>query len=467
MPKNHRRAEGDALIHDLTVGSVSKKLLVFAFPLFLSGLLQTAYNMVDMIVVGHYVGNAGLSAVATGGDVLIFLTFVASGFSNAGQVLIAQFIGADRRDLVGRLIGTIFSFLLICSVALTALCLLLQNQVISWMQVPEVAEGHALHYIVTCACGLVFIYGYNIVSAILRGMGNSKHPFIFIGIAAVTNIVLDLLFVAVFHWDVFGVALATVISQALSFILSLVFLYRRREEFCFDFKLRSFRIDSELFPKYIKLGLPMMLQLAGISFSKLFITSWVNSYSVITSSLNGISNKLYSLAQAYNAAIQTACASMIAQTLSAGKLDRIPKIIRSAMIMALTLTGLVIIALLVFPEAIFNIFTTDEDVLEMALGGFVPVLILMFLAAALRAPMLGLINGSGRSKLNLAIGLIDGIIMRIGLALLMGLTFNMGVYGFWYGSSISGFVPFVIGGVYFISGRWKRGDYLPHEARRE
>lgn len=451
------RAEGgkNTLINDLTAGNVSRQLISFAAPLFLSGLLQTAYNAADMVIVGHFVGSAGLSAASTGGDVLIFLTFAAIGFSNAGQILISQFIGAERHDLVGRLIGTIFSFLLICSLVLTALCLLLRNQIIVWMQVPPEAALYSYHYVLTCTCGLFFIYGYNIVSAILRGMGNSRHPFLFISVAAVTNIALDLLFVAVFHWAVFGAALATVISQGVSFIWALFFLYRRREEFCFDFRLNSFRIDRELFPRYIRLGVPMMIQMAGITFSKLFISSWVNSYGVTASALNGIGNKLYTLTTAYSSAIQTSSASMIAQNLGARKHERVSKVIWTALIIGTAFAFAISLATILFPRAAFGMFTSDEAVLEMAVSGYIPVIVILYIGGALRAPMVGLINGSGNSRMNLAIAVLDGIVVRIGLALILGLVCGMGVYGFWYGSSISGFIPFLLGGFYFLSGKWK------------
>ena len=192
--------QSNALIRDLTTGSVSRQLITFATPLFLSSLLQTVYSMVDMIVVGQFVGSIGLSAVSVGSEILNVLMFVAMGFSNAGQIIISQFIGAERRDDVRRLIGTLFSFLLLCAVALTVVCLIIRAQLLAWVNVPAEALEQASAYVTTCICGLVFVYGYNLVSAILRGMGDSRHPFLFVAIASVINLALDLLFIAVFHW---------------------------------------------------------------------------------------------------------------------------------------------------------------------------------------------------------------------------------------------------------------------------
>lgn len=453
------KREEKTLINDLTTGSVPRQLILFATPLVLSGLLQTVYNMVDMVVVGQFVGSAGLSAVSIGTDVLHFLTFIAMGFSNAGQVIISQFIGAGQRERVSKLIGTMFTFLLSCALVMSAVCLLLSENILVWIQVPPEAMGHARGYVVTCMVGLVFIYGYNLVSAILRGMGDSKHPFLFIAVAAVLNLVLDLLFVAVFHWGAFGAALATVIGQGVSFLWALLFLYRRKEAFGFDFKAKSFRIDRDVFRPLIKLGIPMVLQSAAVSFSKLYVNAWVNSYGVIASAVTGVGNKLQTVTNLFAQAFSTAGGSMIAQNIGAEKYERVPHIIGTAIVM----DGVVSLALaaitLLFPRAVFGLFTSEAEVLEVAMT-YIPVALLGYLGCVLRSPMFSLINGSGNAKLNLFVALLDGVIARIGFALLLGLTMGMGVHGFWYGDVLAGFVPFFIGGVYYLTGKWKTRKYI-------
>ena len=200
------------LAKDLTAGNVTRTMLAFAAPLFLSSLLQTTYNMTDMIIVGRFVGKEGLAAVSIGGDVLIFMSFVAMGFSNAGQVIISQFTGAGQHEKVSRLIGTMFTFLLGCAILFSVGGLFFQNTLLTWLNTPREAFAFTKSYTDVCLTGLFFIYGYNAVGAILRGMGDSKHPFYFIAIATMLNVLLDLLFVIVFKWAIFGVALTTVIS---------------------------------------------------------------------------------------------------------------------------------------------------------------------------------------------------------------------------------------------------------------
>ena len=221
----------DTLIRDLTQGSVTRLLLIFAFPLLCSNLLQTVYNMVDMIVIGQFVGREGLSAVSIGGDVLHFLTFLVMGFSNAGQVILSQYIGAGNRDRIRGTIGTMFTVTFIGAVGLTIVCYLGLDAFLHAMNTPAECFDYARQYGLTCVLGLVFIYGYNLVSAILRGMGDSKHPFIFIAVATVVNLVLDLVFVAGLGMGPFGAALATVIGQGVSFLWAIFYLYRHKESF--------------------------------------------------------------------------------------------------------------------------------------------------------------------------------------------------------------------------------------------
>lgn len=207
-----------AIGQDLTVGSIPQKLLLFSAPLMLSNLLQIVYNLVDMAVVGRFVGSAGLSAVVNGGDVVTLATTLCMGFAAAGQILIAQYVGQKKPERVSRTIGTLFTFMTLLALAMTAAGLLLSDWLLSVIRVPPEAVVQAKDYTVVCFCGMCFIFGYNEVSAILRGMGDSRHPMIFVAVAALTNLLLDLLFVAGFGWNVRGAAFATVIGQGLSFI---------------------------------------------------------------------------------------------------------------------------------------------------------------------------------------------------------------------------------------------------------
>ena len=445
----------DSLVRDLTQGSVTRLLLIFAFPLLCSNLLQTVYNMVDMIVIGRFVGREGLSAVSIGGDVLHFLTFLVMGFSNAGQVILSQYIGAGNRDRIRGTIGTMFTVTFICAIVLTIVCYFGLDAFLTAMNTPAECFDYARQYGMTCVLGLVFIYGYNLVSAILRGMGDSKHPFIFIAVATVVNLVLDLVFVALLGMGPFGAALATVIGQGVSFLWALFYLYRHKEAFGFDFRPASFRPDPEVLPKLIQLGLPMILQSAAINFSMLFVNSYINSYGVVASAVTGVGNKLGSITAVVTNALSTAGSSMVGQNLGAEKYHRVPKIIGVSMVIDLAFAALLSFLTICFPRNIFGLFNDDPQVLDMAMS-YIPVAVLLYVGFAMRSPFFALINGSGNAKLNLIVGLLDGVICRVGLAMLMGLAMGLGIMGFWLGNAFAGYMPFLIGGVYFLTGKWKR-----------
>lgn len=183
------------LIADFTTGNVNRQLVSFAMPMFLSHLLQIVYNMADMIIVGQTLGKVGLSAISVGGDIMNCMTFIAMGFSSAGQVLIAQYIGAKQHDKLSRFVATMSAALFGFACCVTGIGLLFRREIMELMHTPPEAFAEALSYAGISMAGIIFVYGYNAVSAILRGMGDAKHPFYFISLAALLNIVLDVIFV--------------------------------------------------------------------------------------------------------------------------------------------------------------------------------------------------------------------------------------------------------------------------------
>ena len=445
----------EKIIRDLTKGSVPGTLLRFSLPLFMSGLLQMVYNMVDMIVVGRFVGTRGLSAVSIGGEMLQLITFVAMGFSNAGQILISRYVGEDRRDKVGQMVGTLFTLLMSLAVAITVVFLFTYKGIINWLNTPEDIWEYTRQYSVTCVYGIVFIYGYNLVSAILRGMGDSKHPFQFIAIASVINVILDVLFVGPLGMGPRGAALATVIGQAVSFLFALRLLYREREQTGFDFRPEHFRVYPLVARPLILLGIPMVIQSAAVTFSMLFVNSYVNTYGTVAVAVTGVARKLEGMIGVVSQAIASAGGAMIAQALGAGKASRVPKIVLNALWIVAIPASIFAVITGLRPQWLFGLFSNDPDVLAMAIV-YIPVAMIQYLGATLRPANFALINGSGNSRLNLLVALLDGIVCRIGLALLLGVTFGMGIMGFWLGNAFAGLVPFLIGGTYLLSGLWRK-----------
>lgn len=442
---------------NFTEGNVMKQLLIFSTPLFLSNLLQLAYNMIDMIIVGRVMGKTGISAVSVGGDIANFLTFLAMGFSNAAQVIIAQMIGAGEHRKIAKFVASMYSFLTLCAVALSVVCLVLRNPILKIMNTPAESYEQALGYATVCIAGLVFIYGYNMVSALLRGMGDSIHPFVFISMAAVINTALDVLLVVKFQMGAAGAALATVISQGASFVCCSCYIYAKRESYNLKFKIGYFvKWDWELLKELMKLGIPMAIKSASIQFSKLFVNSWINSYGVAVSAFAGIANKINSTTNLLSNAFNTAGASMIGQNIGAQKYERVKKVMGAVFKVTLSVATVLSVLFVLFPGAVYGIFTEEKDVIEIGMK-YVPIAVLIFYGSALRSGMNALINGSGNYKINFATAIFDGVINRIGFALLFGVVFSMKQYGFWLGDALAGYTPFFIGIVFYWSGAWKKG----------
>lgn len=323
------------------------------------------------------------------------------------------------------------------------------------MNTPESSWDQALAYSTVCMIGLIFIYGYNMVSAVLRGMGDSKHPFVFISIAAVMNVVLDMIFVFGFQMGAMGAALATVMSQGFSFICCAAFLWKRRDTLGFSIKIRDFvHMETEMLGKLVRLGVPMAIKNASIQISKLFVNSWINSYGVEVSAVAGIANKFISISNLISNSINAAGSSMVGQNIGAKCYERVWQIIKNVFAMTLSISVTMTIIMLLFPEQVFGIFTNEAEVLLVAME-FLPIAIINFFGSAFRAPANSLINGSGNYKVNFATAILDGIVMRIGLALTFGLALNMRYVGFWLGDALAGFTPFVIGLVFYRSGKWR------------
>ena len=445
-------------IRDFTSGNVRRQLVSFAAPLFMSNLMQIVYNMVDMIIVGQKLGKVGLSAVSVGGDVIGFLTFIAMGFSGAGQVIISQYLGSGQKNKISRFIGTMFNFLMGISVCLSIICMLLRSQMLSVMNTPPEAFDEAMRYSTVCIAGLLFIYGYNIMSAILRGLGDSIRPFIFIGIAAVGNVVLDVVFVLFMNMGSRGAALATVISQGFSFISCAAYMLRNRHRYELTLTRSELTcIDRGMLSSLIRLGFPMAIKFASVMTSKLFVNAFVNSYGVAVSAFSGIAHKIGTITNMISNSFNTAGSSMVGQNIGAGCYERVGKIMKSIFSITFLIDSGLSLLMILFPEQIIGLFTTDPEVISIGLK-YVPIAVVMFYGSAARSATNALINGSGNYKVNFATAIMDGIVMRIGLALLFGLVMGMEAYGFWLGDALAGFTPFFIGMVFYFSGRWKKSS---------
>ena len=436
-----------------------RQMFFFMLPFMLSNAMQVLYSTIDMIIVGEYVGTAGISAVGQSSQIVNFATMVCLGFSNAGQVLLAQALGAGKKKETNNIIGTLFSLVLILAVALSAIILVLRSVILDVMNIPKESYDMAMQYMIICAAGLVFTAGYNMVSAVLRGMGDSKRPFLFIAIASVVNLVLDLLFTGLLGWGVAGAAYATIIGQAVSFVFSLFYLYKRKESFGFDFERNSFKINRQYAKMMASIGTPMAIQSGCINISMLFVNSMINSVGVVASATFSAGVKIDDIINKISQGIHHAAMPMVSQNIGAERQDRAKRVVYSAWIFSGIWTVVFIALYIFFGKQMFMLFSNDTAVHEMS-STFIKAILWMFPALAMMRGTGALIQGIGNAKLSMVLALLDGVILRIGLSWLFGIYFDWGFYGFVLGYGLAPYGFAVPGVIYFLSGMWRRHKVL-------
>ncbi len=446
--------------NDLTEGSIAKKLVIYALPLLLTNFVQQLYNTVDMAIIGHYVGSVGTVGVSTGGDVATFLTFVGTAFGQAGQVYIAQLAGARQLKKISFTIGTLLTLMFLVSSAFAIISIVFCEQFLQWLNCPEEAFQQAKNYMIITSLGMPFVFEYNAIAGCLRGMGESKRPLLFVSIAAVSNIIMDVLFVAVIPLEAAGTAIATVAAQVASCVASLVFMYKRKEHFDFDFKLKSFRIYKEQLLILLKLGIPMAARTALIQLTQMYCGAQINSYGLTVSATNSVGKKISKLVNIFNGSIDGGAGAMIGQCLGAEKYERAKKTVYVAMAFCSFFCLLEICLALFAPTAIFRVFTPDEKVLELG-KLYMRITIIKFVLQVFQGPYQAMVTGSGFASLGFVVGILDGVVLRLafslGIAELLRRSGrgDMSFLGFFYGDALAHLGAVIPSMIYFYSGKWR------------
>jgi putative MATE family efflux protein len=443
--------------NNLSRGNVLTKLVLFALPFLASNLVQSFYNVADMLIVGNFSGIDGtvsMSGVNIGGQVTFILTNVIIGLCMGATVLIGQYVGAENREALERVTTTIITLLLALGLGITALMLVFKRPVLDLIRTPPESYAESDRYLTVTVMGLVFIFGYNALSAILRGMGNSKQPFYFVLVACITNIILDLIFVAVFHWGAFGAALATVISQALSMFLCIGYMVRN--SFQFDFKLSSFRIYGDHLRMILKIGLPTCVQNGITSMSFLFITAIVNIVGGVSASAAvGAVGKFNSFAFMPTIAISASISAMAAQNIGAGRMSRAVQACRIGTVFAAAVTWLFFVFVQIFPAQILSLFGNDPKMIQDGVT-YLRSFSFDFLIIPFIFCINGFLIGGGHTLFTLIASIFSSVLLRVPVCYIFGVTAGWGLLGVGMGAPVAsaGVLLVVIG--YMISGKWRR-----------
>lgn len=450
------------LSKDFTNGNIGKQLFWFMLPFMASNALQVLYSTIDMIIVGRYVGTPGLSAVSQSSLILNLATMVCLGYANAGQVLVSQALGAKKHREINDIIGTLFTIILAIGLFFSAIVLIFLKPIMEVMNIPAESYDMSGDYLIICGAGLIFTAGYNMVSAVLRGMGDSKRPFLFICIASVVNLVLDLLFTGYMGLGVAGAAWATIIGQAVSFFFSLWYLYHHKESFGFNFKLKSFKPHKKYSGMIFSLGTPMAIQSGCINLSMLYVNAMINNVGVVASATFGVGCRIDDIINKIAQGIQHAAMPMISQNIAANKNKRSKQVVHYAWIYATIFTVVCMTLYLCCGKQLFMLFSDDPLVHEMS-GTFISAILWMFPAFAILRGTHAFIQGIGNAKLGLVLSLLDGVILRIGLSWLLGIVLNFGFYGFVLGYGLAPYGCAIPGLIYFLSGIWKKRKVLAED----
>ena len=447
---------------DFTKGNIVWQLLMFTLPFMASNALQVLYSTIDMVIVGKYVGTPGLSAVSQSSQILSFSTMVCLGFSNAGQVLISQALGAGKRKEINEIIGTLFGMILGMGLFLSCAILLARQWIMSVMNIPAESWEMAADYMIICGGGLVFTAGYNMVSAALRGMGDSRRPFLFIGIASFVNLILDILFTGMLGFGVAGAAWATIIGQAVSFLFSIYYLYRSREAFGFDFRRKSFIPRKKYVKMIAELGTPMAIQSGCINLSMLFVNAMVNNVGVVASATFGVGVRIDDIINKISQGLQFAAMPMISQNIAAGERKRSRQVVWFVWLFSFVLMAFFIAVYYVFGRQLFMLFSDDTKVHDMS-ATFIRAILWMFPAMSIMRGSNAFIQGIGNAKLSMVLALLDGVVLRIGLSWLFGIVLDWGFFGFVLGYGLAPYGCAVPGMIYFLSEVWQRWKVLAED----
>lgn len=439
---------------DLTEGPILKKLIPFVLPIVLANMVQQLYGLVDLIIIGKFMGPTGTVGVSAGGEVNDIILPLAAAFASAGQILIAQLVGAKEEEKKKKAIGTLITMMLFAGLFIMIVILALHSVLLHLLSCPEEAFGQATSYMLITAFGIPFVLLYNGVCGVLRGMGESNKPFLFICIAATANIFLDILLVVPFHMEAAGTAIATLISQIASFLAAFIFMYRRREQFGFQLSLSYLKIDKEALKIILKLGIPQAARSMFVRFSVFYVNSSINAYGLVVSATNSVGNKIMSFLELYCTSFQQAVSAMVGQNLGAQKPDRAAKTVWNALAVCLGIAVFGAALLFFFPRQLYGIFTNDTQVIELGLTYMQLLIVHLFLSAFI-APLQAMVVGSGNATLNFIIGIMDGVICKVGFGLLLAYVFDMGHLGFWWGTAISRAIPGVMCLIYMFSGKWR------------
>ena len=431
---------------DFTQGSILKKLFWFMLPILGALVLQAAYGAVDLLVVGRFGSTAGLSAVSTGSQVLNLVTFVVTQFAMGITVLIARYIGEKKTGQIGEVLGGAAVVFTIISIGLFILMVCFARPISVLMQAPAEAVSLTTVYVRICGSGIFFIVAYNLLSAIFRGLGDSKSPLIFVLVACIVNIFGDLVLVAGLHMDAAGAALATVLAQAVSVVCAIVMLVKKKLPF--SISKSDFGLNKQC-RKFLEIGLPLALQEFLTQLSFLALCAFVNRLGLEASSGYGVACKIVNFAMLIPSSLMQSMASFVSQNIGAGNKKRAKHAMFTGIGVGVAF-GCVVFCIVMFKgDVLAGCFSNDAAVIQKGfeyLKGFAPETIV----TAVLFSMIGYFNGNNKTLWVMIQGLTQTLLVRLPMAYVMSIQPNASLTNIGLAAPTSTVVGIVLNVIFFI-----------------
>ncbi len=443
---------------DMTVGTPWKSILAFTFPMLIGNIAQQLYNTVDTIVVGKYIGDNALSAVGSAGPIINMLLVLFIGISAGATIMVSQYFGARNRDSLSHTIGNCITITAICCVALIAVMLPLIRPILTALNTPPSILDDCTGYLQICVIGIAGLAYYNILSGIIRGLGDSVSALIYLLIATVINIVLDVFFVAYCNMGVPGVALATIIAQIISSVCCMVKLTRMQQNF--DLTLKHLKPVGSYMKTIVRLGLPSGLTQAIFSSAMIIVQSLTNCFGEQFIAANVVIMRVDGFAMMPNFSFGTALTTYAGQNVGAGQYDRVTKGAKQGTLMAVGTSTVITGVILLLGKQLMHIFTDTQSLVELSYS-LMLILAVGYIAVAVTQSLSGIMRGAGDTMTPMWISLITTVAIRVPVA--YGISFLTRTAELPYGRQeciqISLLLSWVLGAVltaiFYRLGKWK------------
>ena len=449
---------------NLLSGSVPKKLAAFAFPLFLANILQSFYNVVDMLVVGQIVGDTGLAAINNASKLCYIINSICIGMTMGGAVLIAQYKGANDKKGQAETFQTLAILSFVFALLVTVIGLIFYQPLFRVLNVPADAYQDACDYMKIICWGTIFVFGYNAVCSVLKGLGDSKSPLYFVGIATIINIVLDILLVGPFGMGTAGAAYATITAQGISFVISIFYLRKHKVFFSANIH-KKLCLHMDKLVSILKVGLPTAIQMVVVNTAYLLVTGMLNQFGTSVSAASGVGLQINTFAGMPCWAIGQAVTAMVGQCMGAGEIKRARKVVKIGLLMNISVTLVVVIVVQVFAEQLILLFgSTSAEVIN---DGVYYLRVCCGVNSLIYAAMYTLDSfaiGVGAANIAMLNALLDAVIVRLPMSWLLAFTLSMGFPGIYYGQALSPILPAIVGFFYFQGKGWEKKTLI-HDKR--